>query len=221
LFTYRFNLFIFLNNLKFNSIMDLMSLLKDQLTPEMIAQLSQQTGAAPAQTATAAEGIFSTLLGGLAKNAAGGGAEAILGALNKDQHGSAMGDIMGLITGAMGGGAATNGAGILGHILGGQQQGAAQVISQASGMQASGVQDMMAKLAPMVMGVLGQQNQQSGGFDASGLANLLGGAVQKQNANPLMQLATQFLDKDNDGSVVDDLMGMVGSRLLGGMFGKR
>jgi hypothetical protein len=202
--------------------MDLMSLLKDQLTPEMIAQLSQQTGAAPAQTTSAAEGIFSTLLGGLAKNAAGGGAEAILGALNKDQHGSAMGDIMGLLSGAMGGGgAATNGAGILGHILGGQQQGAAQVISQASGMQASGVQDMMLKLAPMVMGVLGQQNQQSGGFDASGLASLLGGAVQKQNSNPMMQLATQFLDKDHDGSVVDDLMGMVGSRLLGGMFGNK
>jgi hypothetical protein len=205
--------------------MDLMSLLKDQLTPEMIGQLSQQTGAAPAQTATAAEGIFSTLLGGLAKNAAGGGAEAILGALSKDNHGSAMGDLMGLITGAAGGGAATNGAGILGHILGGQQQGAAQVISQASGVQQSGVADMMMKLAPMVMGVLGQQQQQQqqqgGGFDASSLMSMLGGAVQTQNSNPLMQLATQFLDKDHDGSMVDDLMGMVGSRLLGGMFGKR
>jgi hypothetical protein len=204
--------------------MDLMSLLKDQLTPEMIGQLSQQTGAAPAQTATAAEGIFSTLLGGLAKNAAGGGAEAILGALSKDNHGSAMGDIMGMVMGAAGGSGATNGAGILGHILGGQQQGAAQVISQASGVQQSGVADMMAKLAPMVMGVLGQQHQQQqqqgGGLDASSLMSMLGGAVQTQNSNPMMQLATQFLDKDHDGSVVDDLMGMVGSRLLGGMFGK-
>jgi hypothetical protein len=200
--------------------MDLMSLLKDQLTPEMIAQLSQQTGAAPAQTATAAEGIFSTLLGGLAKNAAGGGAEAILGALNKDDHSSILGNVMGLLSGNAGG-AAANGAGILGHILGGQQQGAAQVISQASGVQQSGVADMMMKLAPMVMGVLGQQNQQQGGMNASGLASLLGGAVQTQSSNPLMQLATQFLDKDHDGSMVDDLMGMVGSRLLGGMFGNK
>jgi hypothetical protein len=200
--------------------MDLMSLLKDQLTPEMIAQLSQQTGAAPAQTATAAEGIFSTLLGGLAKNASGGGAEAILGALTKDDHSSVLGDVMGLLSGNAGG-AAANGAGILGHILGGQQQGAAQVISQASGVQQSGVADMMMKLAPMVMGVLSQQNQQQGGMNASGLASLLGGAVQTQNSNPLMQLATQFLDKDHDGSMVDDLMGMVGSRLLGGMFGNK
>jgi hypothetical protein len=199
--------------------MDLMSLLQSQLTPEMIGQLSQQTGASPVQTETAAQGVFSTLLGGLAKNAAGGGAEAILGALNKDQHSNVMGDLMGLLSGGAGG-AAANGAGILGHILGGQQQGAAQVISQASGVQQSGVADMMMKLAPMVMGVLAQQNQQSGGMNASGLASMLGGAVQTQNSNPLMQMATQFLDKDHDGSMVDDLMGMVGSRLLGGMFGK-
>ena len=201
--------------------MDLMSLLQSQLTPEIIGQLSQQTGAAPAQTATAAEGIFSTLIGGLAKNAAGGGAEGILGALDRDHDGSILNDVMGLISGNAGG-AAANGAGILGHILGGQQQGAAQVISQASGVQPSGVADMMIKLAPMVMGVLAQQKQQQGaGFDASGLASMLGGAVQTQNSNPLMQLATQFLDKDHDGSMVDDLMGMVGSRLLGGMFGNK
>ena len=202
--------------------MDLMSLLQGQLTPEVIGQLSQQTGASPTQTATAAEGVFSTLLGGLAKNAAGGGAEGILNALDRDHDGSVLNDVMGMISGNAGGrnAAALNGAGILGHILGGQQQGAAQVISQASGVQQSGVADLMIKLAPIVMGVLAQQKQQQG-LDASGLAGMLGGAVQTQNANPLMQLATQFLDKDHDGSMVDDLMGMVGSRLLGGMFGNK
>ena len=201
--------------------MDLMSLLQEQLTPQVIGQLSQQTGASPTQTATAAEGVFSTLLGGLAKNAAGGGAEGILSALDRDHDGSVLNDVMGMISGNGGGNpAALNGAGILGHILGGQQQGAAQVISQASGVQQSGVADLMIKLAPMVMGVLAQQKQQQG-LDASGLASMLGGAVQTQNANPLMQLATQFLDKNHDGSMVDDLMGMVGSRLLGGMFGNK
>ena len=202
--------------------MDLMSLLQGQLTPEVIGQLSQQTGASPTQTATAAEGVFSTLLGGLAKNAAGGGAEGILNALDRDHDGSVLNDVMGMISGNAGGrnAAALNGAGILGHILGGQQQGAAQVISQVSGVQQSGVADLMIKLAPIVMGVLAQQKQQQG-LDASGLAGMLGGAVQTQNANPLMQLATQFLDKDHDGSMVDDLMGMVGSRLLGGMFGNK
>jgi hypothetical protein len=202
--------------------MDLMDLLKGQMTEEVIGQLSQQTGASAEQTQTAAEGIFSTLLGGLAKNAANGGAEGILNALNKDNHQDMLGNVMGLLMGG-GGQGASNGAGILGHILGGQQQGAAQVISQASGINQSGIMDMMIKMAPMVMGVLGQANQQSRGMDASGLAGLLGGAVQQQqqSGNPLMAMATRFLDKDGDGSAVDDIMGMVGSKLLGGMFGKR
>ena len=200
--------------------MNLMDLMKGQLTPELIAQLSQQTGAAPEQTATAAEGVLSTLLGGLAKNAqTPQGASGILGALDRDHDGSVLNDIMGMV---MGGGAqaspsAMNGAGILGHILGGQQQGAAQAVSQVSGVSQDGVMDMMAKLAPMVMGVLGQQKQQQG-FDASGLASLLGGSVQNASSNPLMKMATQFLDKDGDGSAVDDLMGMVGSKLMGGLF---
>lgn len=199
--------------------MDLMDLMKGQLTPEILAQLGQQTGAAPEQTATAAEGVLSTLLGGLAKNAqTPQGASGILGALDRDHDGSILNDIMGMVTGAVqGNSSASNGAGILGHILGGQQQGAAQVVSQASGVSQSGVMDMMIKLAPMVMGVLGQQKQQQG-LDASGLAGLLGGSVQNASGNPLMKMATQFLDKDGDGSVMDDLMGMVGSKLMGGLF---
>lgn len=199
--------------------MDLMDLMKGQLTPEILAQLGQQTGAAPAETATAAEGVLSTLLGGLAKNAqTPQGATGILGALDRDHDGSILNDIMGMVTGAVSGNSsASNGAGILGHILGGQQQGAAQVVSQASGVSQSGVMDMMIKLAPMVMGVLGQQKQQQG-LDASGLAGLLGGSVQNASGNPLMKMATQFLDKDGDGNVMDDLMGMVGSKLMGGLF---
>ena len=200
--------------------MDLMSLLQGHLTPEVINQLSQQTGAAPEQTATAAQGVFSTLIGGLAKNASNeGGASGILSALDRDHDGSILNDVMGLVMGGGQSQGATNGAGILGHILGGQQQNAAQMVSQTSGVSQNGVMDMMIKLAPMVMGVIGQQNRQQGGMSASALSGLLGNAVQTQSENPLMQMATRFLDKDGDGSAVDDIMGMVGSKLLGGMFG--
>ena len=196
-----------------------MSLLQGHLTEDVVNQLSQQTGAAPEQTATAAQGIFSTLISGLAKNASTeGGASGILGALDRDHDGSILNDVMGLVAGMQGGGAA-NGAGILNHVLGGQQQNAAQMVSQASGINQNGVMDMMIKLAPMVMGVLGQQNQQQGGLNPSALSGLLGNAVQTQSSNPLMQMATRFLDKDGDGSAMDDIMSMVGSKLLGGMFG--
>lgn len=195
-------------------------MLQGYLTPDVINQMSQETGASPEQTQVAAQGALSTLIGGLAKNAQGGGADGILAALDRDHDGSVLDDVMGLIGGggAASSASALNGAGILGHILGDQAGGAAQMISQATGVNENGVLGMMVKLAPMVMGALGQQKQQQG-FDASGLASLLGGSVQQQSNNPLMQMATQFLDKNGDGSVVDDLMGMVGSKLLGGMFG--
>ena len=194
-----------------------MGLLQGYLTPDVINQLSQQTGAAPEQTETAAQGVISTLLGGLAKNATNeGGASGILGALDRDHDGSVLNDVMGLVMGAAQGNNTTNGAGILGHILGGQQQDAAQMISQTSGVSQSGVMDMMIKLAPLVMGAIGQQNQQQGGLNPSALSGLLGNAVQSQNSNPLMQMATRFLDRDGDGSAIDDIMGMVGSKLFGG-----
>lgn len=202
--------------------MDLMNLLQGHLTPEVINQLSQQTGTAPEQTAIAAQGIFSMLLSGLANNASTeNGATGILEALDRDHDGSILNDVMGLVMGSGQNSSATNGAGILGHILGGQQQNAAQMVSQTSGISLSGVMDMMIKLAPMVMGVIGQQKQQQGGMNASGLAGLLGNTVQSQNENPLMQMATRFLDKDGDGSAIDDVMGMVGSKFLGGMFGAK
>ena len=202
--------------------MDLMNLLQGHLTPEVINQLSQQTGTAPEQTALAAQGIFSMLLSGLANNASTeNGATGILEALDRDHDGSILNDVMGLVMGSGQNSSATNGAGILGHILGGQQKDAAQMVSQTSGISLSGVMDMMIKLAPMVMGVIGQQKQQQGGMNASGLAGLLGNTVQSQNENPLMQMATRFLDKDGDGSAIDDVMGMVGSKFLGGMFGAK
>ena len=203
-----------------------MGLLQGHLTEDVIKQLSQQTGAAPAQTATAAEGIMSTLLGGLAKNAStGGGANALLSALDRDHDGSVLNDVMGMLSGnapaaAAAAPSALNGAGILRHILGGQQQDASQVIAQASGVSQSGVMDMMIKMAPLVMGALGQAKQ-SQGLNASGLAGLLGGAVQQQQSqSPLMAMATRFLDQNGDGSAMDDIMGMVGSKFLGGMFKK-
>ena len=80
--------------------MDLMSLLQGHLTEDVVNQLSQQTGAAPEQTATAAQGIFSTLISGLAKNASTqNGASGILSALDRDHDGSILNDVMGLISG--------------------------------------------------------------------------------------------------------------------------
>jgi hypothetical protein len=64
-------------------------------------------------------------------------------------------------------------------------------------------------LAPIVMAYLGKQKQEQG-FDAGGLSDLLTGKVSeaKDSGNPLIDLATGMLDKDHDGSALDDLASM-------------
>ena len=176
-------------------------------------------GTEPQQTQSAAQSIFTTLLGGLAKNASTEeGAQGILGALDRDHDGSVLNDLGGLLTGAMGSSQATNGAGILGHILGSKQQGAVDMVSQTSGIDANSAMSMMIKLAPILMGVLGKAKQDNG-LDAGGLSGLLSGVMgnqQAQEQNPLVAIATRFIDQDGDGDIMDDLSGM-GMNILGGM----
>lgn len=74
-------------------------------------------------------------------------------------------------------------------------------------------------LAPVVMGALGKQKQESG-LDVGALAQMLGGQQSQMQSNPLMAAATALLDADGDGSVIDDLAEKAGGSLLGGLFGR-
>ena len=180
--------------------MDLMQILQSQLDDNVIGQLSEQIGAEPQQTAQAANGIFATLLGGLANNASSEGGLASLGmALDKNHDGSVLDDLMGMVGTVMqgGGSAATNGAGILGHILGDRQEVAAQQISQSSGLNIGQVMKLLPVLAPIVMGVLGRAKNQ-GGLDLGGLAGVLMGSAQNAQSGGFGDLI---------GSVLGGMMG--------------
>ncbi len=160
--------------------MDLMQLLQSQLDDNVIGQLSEQIGAEPQQTAQAANGIFATLVGGLANNAASeGGLNSLMSALDRNHDGSVLDDLMGMMGNVMqgGGSGATDGAGIIGHILGDKREVAAQQISQSSGLDVGQVMKLLPVLAPIVMGVLGRAKNQ-GGLDLGGLANILMGSAQ-------------------------------------------
>lgn len=199
--------------------MNVIELLQGQLTDSVLDSLTKQVGATDnATTRAAANGIFSTLLTGLSKNASTPeGLSSLEGALDRDHDGSIMDDLMGLVTGAgqMTNQRAANGAGILKHILGQKEDNASEMISRMSGLDKSSTTSLMAKLAPMVMGALGQQKRQQG-LDAGGLLSLLSNTVKSAPQNQAeMSLIEKFIDQDGDGSIMDDLM-----RMGGGMLGK-
>lgn len=210
--------------------MDLMDMLQGQLSGGMVDQLSQALGGAEKeQTAKAASGITSLLMGALAKNAASPeGASALASALERDHDGSILNDVVGMVTGAnsnAGSGGIDlnrmlNGAGILKHVLGGKQSGAIDMISKMSGLDNSKTGSLMTMLAPMIMGMLGKAKRENN-LDSSGISDLLSGTVKKNtNSNPMLDLASKFLDQDGDGSIMDDIAG-IGMKMLGGLFGRK
>ena len=70
-------------------------------------------------------------------------------------------------------------------------------------------------LAPIVMGYLGRQKQEQG-VGADGIGGLLGGLLgggqaQAQSAstgNAVLDMASNALDRDHDGSAIDDIASM-------------
>jgi len=186
------------------------------LNDDVIMQLSRQIGAQdPNSVKKAAFAISELLLDAISRNAnhqeRGGG---LFGAIEKDHDGGILGDLMGILTGQKKASnpSTTNGEGIINHLLGKQQLEAAQLVSQHSGLQIfkSGV--LMQLIAPVIMGVVGQERK-SGGLDLGGLARVLLGGGQQQQQRSSGGMFGKLLDMDGDGSMMDDLFN-IGMNIL-------
>ena len=187
---------------------DLTQQLLGQLANGGLSQISQKVGADESATSSALSVAMPLLVSALANNAAKpDGAQSLHQALNNDHHETILNDLPGFLNNPQ----AANGAGILGHVLGGQQSAITQGLSQGTGLDANQIDTLLQVAAPLVMGALGQQQQQQG-LDSGGLSSFLGGQQQAaQASNPgLMGTLNRLLDFDGDGSAIDDIIGMVG-----------
>lgn len=193
---------------------DLIGLLSEQVGGQVARQVSRQLGTDVETTESAINAALPMLLGAISRNVStADGAKSLNHAL--DQHdGAVLNDVVGAMSSQD---RINDGAKILGHIFGGKQGNVEQGLSKVSGLSADNSAQLMAMLAPIVMGALGQ-TKRSGGLDADGLAILLGGQREATDSK-LVGLAS-LLDMDGDGSIVDDVLD-VGSKVLGGMFGKK
>ena len=209
------------------SILDLLS---SDLGKQLINGASAQTGQPADKTANVLSMALPVILGAMQRNASTPqGAKSLNNALDDSRHD---GSILDQLGGLLGGGNAdsgllNDGAGILGHVLGGNQQKVEQNISKTSGMDVGSVAQIIKMAAPILMGVLGSQKRKDN-VGESGIGDLLGSVLGK-NTNHDPSLIETLLDADGDGSVIDDVAGMVlgGNKkkgglggLLGGLFGK-
>ncbi|MGL6291401.1 MAG: DUF937 domain-containing protein [Silanimonas sp.] len=202
--------------------------LMQTLGPQVIEQMSGKLGASPQQTRSGLAAALPVILGAMQRNASSpDGASALQGALQRNHANADLGGLVGAVLG----GRNSDGAAILGHVLGQRTPRAAQGIGAASGLDGAQAQNLMAMLAPLVMGALGKQA--SGGGN---LASILGGATQQldqQGGGIGSKLMTAVLDRDGDGDVdFADLAAMASGGnaappsgggglggLLGGLFG--
>ena len=202
---------------------DLVADLLGRFDQSHIESIANQLGVAPAQAQTAVQQALPMLVGGLARNSASAeGSQALLGALQKDHAGVDLGGLLGSVFGggaSSGGGMAAAGTAILGHIFGGSQQRAAEGLGQSTGLGGEGAARLMAMLAPIVMGMLGNVTRQQG-MDANALGGVLGQESQRMQQSGIGALLGSVLDRDGDGKVGLDEMMAAGSSLLGA-FGKR
>lgn len=189
-------------------------LLGQQQGNDAVSQISQMLGSNQTVTNTAIQMALPMILSGLANNAATPqGAENLNTALEQDHNGGLLDNLMGFLGGGMSqpqeATRQTDGLGILGHIFGQKQGAVAQEVSQNSGLDVGQVAKLLITLAPIVMAYLGKQKQQQG-LNADGLSSLLQGQQQQMQSsgNPMMDMVTGFIDKDQDGSMMDDLASM-------------
>ena len=202
---------------------NLLDLLNSDLGKTLINGASQQLGQDKAKTTSALSAALPLILGAMKNNAkTPEGASGLLSALNNDKHSGGILDNLGSILG--GGGidddVLSDGAGILGHVFGGKEQNVAGAVSKSSGLDMGSAMQILKVAAPFIMGALGKQSRQQGVTSTSGLGDLLGGMLGGDDDPEEQSMITRLLDADGDGSVIDDVAGMIlgsGSKKSGGI----
>ncbi len=209
----------------------ILDLLSSDLGKSIISGVAGSTGNDSSKTSSVLTMALPVLMKAMQRNAATPeGAEGLMGALSGKHDGSILDNLGGLFGGGVDDSVMQDGANILGHVLGNKQQGVQQVIGQKSGLDASAVANILKVAAPLLMGVLGKQKKEQNISNSGDMSGLLGGLLEGNDSGNEQNFLEQILDADGDGSVVDDVAGMLlgGDKkqaggiggLLGGLFGK-
>ena len=180
-----------------------------------LGQLAEQVGGNEGQVKNGVMAALPAMLTALSKNTGTEkGAQELNNALETKHDGSILNNLSGYLSNPD----LKDGAGILNHLFGSQTSNVANAVSQSSGLDSNGSMKILQMLAPVLMGMLGQQKKQNN-LDAEGIGNLTSMLASnfgsEAGASGIMEAVTNLLDANKDGNVMDDIMGMVG-KFFGG-----
>jgi hypothetical protein len=184
-----------------------------------VRQMGARAGVDENQAQSALEALLPMLAGAVNRNASQpGGLEALLGALADGHHQRYLDDPSALTEEAT----VQDGNAILGHLFGDKQV-SREVASRASaqtGLGADVLKKMLPIVAAMLMGGLskgafggGSPGAGSGGQGGAAAGSAAGFGRSGQQGG-LLEMLTPMLDRNRDGSALDDILGMA-SQFLG------
>ncbi|TJY33934.1 DUF937 domain-containing protein [Pontimicrobium aquaticum] len=209
----------------------ILDLLNSDLGKTIVSGVSNQTGQEQNKTNNVLTMALPVLMQAMKRNAATPqGAQGLMGALESKHDGSILDNLGDLFGGGVSNNVMDDGEKILEHVLGSKQRNVENALSQKSGMDAGSVAQILKVAAPILMGVLGKQKREQQVQSPNDLGGLLGGLLKGNSPQTEQSFLESMLDADGDGSVIDDVAGMVlgGNKkkgglggLLGGLFGKK
>lgn len=193
--------------------MDILSILNSLQDKQAVNELTKSIGGNSDQVKKAVELGLPMLMQAMNNNAkTPQGAAALAKAL--DQHKEdPVEDVLSFLKGVD----VNDGKKILGHVFQQKTSSVKKNLAAQTGMSSNQVENLLAQLAPVVLGALGKEKNQKG-VDANGLTSMIPmitGLLGSGSNKDLMGMATKLLDADGDGDIMDDV-----SKMLGGLFKK-
>ncbi|MCB0164060.1 MAG: DUF937 domain-containing protein [Anaerolineae bacterium] len=193
----------------------LLNTLAGQIDDRTIQQLSSQIGADQRSTEQAISAALPMLVGALERNTTSAqGAASLTNALQRDHTGTILNNLPAALSDPA---TLQDGAAILGHVLGANQSNVQSGISSFSGLDQNSTGQLLALLAPVVLGALGQMQQQHN-LNADDVAGVL--QNERPQTESILGGFAQLLDMDHDGDITDDIIS-IGSRLLSSWLSKK
>ncbi len=197
--------------------MNLSDLLGSPIGHSIVKNVAGQFGLDDKQASAAVNTAIPVILGGLGKNAqTPEGAESLNRALESKHDGSLLDNLGGILGGGNLDALLQDGGGILGHVFGNKVDAVQNGVAQKTGISADKMGPIIKMLAPIVMAYLGKEKT-TNNVNAGGLGDLLGGllgggATQQKRGGGIFDMVSGLLDKDKDGSALDDIMDMFTKR---------
>jgi hypothetical protein len=192
----------------------------------LIKGLSSQIGQSKSQTNHLMSMAIPVLLKAMQRNSnSKEGASGLLSTISNKHDGSILNKLENIFTGTESNDLEKDGEKILGHVLGQRQQNIQNALSIQSGIDNTSVSRVLKMAAPVVMGLLGkQQNEQNAlNPDENEISNILMNLVGAASENNNHSFFESILDADNDGSIIDDVAEVISGKKksgIAGIFGK-